>query len=207
MHIKYFQTRITYVIFIVLITQVAYSQANFQQGEVIKTTGDTLEGFIDYRSGGINPYKISFKETLNSETTIYMPLDIKGFNVFGERYESAIIETEISPTNNQNLELSAELNLKIDTAFLQAIVIGEKSLYFYFNKCGNTQFYIKKDSSFELLAYKKYIKKMDVENTALATKTIKVFETKKYLGQLTVYLNDCPKIKAKIESVKYGKRV
>lgn len=206
MKIKYILPRITGVILITFIFHIANGQVKFKQGYVIKQSGDTLQGFIDNRNWGGNPDKISFKENLNGENIYYTPLDIRGFSVLDEIYESAIIETEISPTNMQNLEFGSELNLKVDTAFLQAMIIGRKSLYFYLNNYGNSQFYIKTDSTFEFLAYKKYIESVVVENRALhKSKTIKTFENKKYLAQLMLYLDDCPNIESRIENVKYSK--
>lgn len=206
MNLKYVLLRIAGVLLIAFIFQTTNGQVNFKQGYVIKQSGDTLHGFIDFRNWKVNPVKISFKENLNGENVNYTPLDIRCFSVLDEIYESALIETEISPSNIQNLEFGAELNLKVDTAFLQAMILGKKSLYFYVNNQGNSQFYIKIDSTFKFLAYKKYIKKVDAENVSRQTKETKIFENQIFLGQLILYLNDCPDIKPMIEKTKYTKK-
>ena len=205
MKIKYVLFRITSVMIVTFLFRTTYSQVNFKQGYIINPAGDTLHGFIDYRYWSSNPDKIVFKENLKGENIYYTPLDIRCFSVHDELYESAIIKTEISPSNIHNLKFGSDLNLKKDTAFLQAMIIGEKSLYFYFNKYGNNQFYIKIDSTFELLTYKKYIKEVDYDNKAFQQKANIIMENRLFTGQLMLYLNDCPDIKPKIENTKYTK--
>ncbi len=203
---KYLLPRITSLLFLAFISHTTYSQVNFKQGYVITLAGDTIHGFIDYRNWAANPEKISFKENSDSKNVYYTPLDIRSFSVLDELYESAIVETEISPSNIQNLDFGSELKLETDTAFLQAMIIGEISLYYYFNSYGNSQFYVKTDSLLELLAYKKYTKIVKVENTTLETKATKILENTRYIGQLMHYLNDCPNIKSMIENTKYTKK-
>jgi len=57
----------------------------------------------------------------------------------GEAYESAIVKAEIPYPDVNN----PQLELKTDTAFLQTIVSGAKSLYFYLPAKGRDHFYIK----------------------------------------------------------------
>jgi len=65
------------------------------------------------------------------------------------------------------------------------------------NKFGKQQFYIKNDSVYELLVEKKYLKRSDG--------TAGMIENKKFLGQLSVYLQDCPKIQSKLKNTIYSK--
>ena len=71
-------------------------------GYVIKIGGDTLKGLIDYRDWDENPDIIFFKEKLVDNEINFKPLEIQGFAVSNVKYESAIIETEISPTDLSN---------------------------------------------------------------------------------------------------------
>jgi hypothetical protein len=77
------------------------------------------------------------------------------------------------------------------------MIQGSKCLYYYKNKLRETQLYIKKDSSFELLIYKKYLKEQD-------GKTV-IAENRRFLGQLAVYLQDCPTFQSKLKGAKYSK--
>jgi len=90
------------------------------------------------------------------------------------------------------------LNIETATTFLQTIIKGKKSLYFYRNKIGKDQFYIRQDSGYNLLVYKKYFKIQDGEKGIAANN--------KFLGQLSFYLQECPSIQSKLKSTVYTKK-
>ncbi len=198
MKTKNFIKSIFFTILGVLLFQTSFCQENFLPGYVISSKGDTLRGFIDYRNWEKNPIKISFKERINDNKTIYTPMTIKGFGVSNEVYESAIIKTETSPDKTNELISLRDLKISIDTTFLQSMIVGPKSIYHYNNKIGKEQFYIKQDSAYELLVYKKYLKDQD-------GKTI-VAENRNYIGQLTIYLQGCSSIQSKLKEIQYSKR-
>ncbi|OFX32448.1 MAG: hypothetical protein A2W90_05595 [Bacteroidetes bacterium GWF2_42_66] len=189
--------KIRLIILSIFIFQTSFCQENYIPGYIVSNR-DTLHGFIDYRNWEGNPDKIFFKEKLNDKKSTYSPMDIKGFSVHDEMYKSAIVKTGISSTEINALELDAELQYAIDTTFLQTIIKGEKSLYFYRNEVGKAQFYIKQDSSYVLLIYNKYLKEQDGK-TGTA-------ENRKYLGQLSFYFHDCPTIQSKLTSTGYTKK-
>ncbi len=95
--------RIIVTLFVLFIFQTSFCQENYLPGYIITLKGDTLHGFIDYRNWDRNPDKISFKEKLSDNKLIYSSLIIKGFGVLDEIYESAIVETEISSDQTNNL--------------------------------------------------------------------------------------------------------
>lgn len=178
------------------ITQMSFGQENFLSGYIIKINGDSLKGYVDYRNWKINPDKIFFKEELSSNKTNYNAIDIKAFGVEGEKYVSAIAETEISPSSLNNITPDPALRIIIDTSFLQCIIQGEKSLYYKVNSFGNDQFYIEMDNKYELLTFKRYLAKRDGKDVAA--------ENKKYLGQLSFYLNSCSDVQTKLNDTQYN---
>jgi hypothetical protein len=135
----------------------SFSQENFIPGYIIELEGDTAHGFIDFKNWKINPDHIFFKKNPDTDKTEFSAVQIRGFCVNGEIYESAIVETEISPANKNFLQYDAALYFRTDTVFLQAIFIGPKSLYFYLTRDKKEQFYIKEDSNYTLLIYKRYL--------------------------------------------------
>jgi hypothetical protein len=177
--------------------QTSFGQEKYLPGYIVLPQGDTLHGFVDYRNWERTPNKIFFKKKISDDKSVHSPLDIREFGVLDEIYESAIIETEVSPVNTSELQYNPELIIKRDTCFLQAMVKGVKSLYYYKNILGQEQFYIKQYSSFELLIHKKYLKDHNGRSV--------IVENKKYVGQLTIYLNDCSAIQQKLNNTDYQK--
>lgn len=178
--------------------QISFSQKNYLPGYIITLKGDTLQGFIDYRDWRINPEIIYFKEKTNSQENSYTPVTINEFKVFGQIYVSAIVNSEISSPHAGNLEFAPTLHLKIDTTFLQTVFKANKSLFYFRNNYGNENFYIRQNTQYELLVYKKYLKKREGKNV--------ITENNKYLGQLTIYLSDCVSIQSKIRITKYDEK-
>jgi len=183
----------------ILIFQCAFSQENFKSGYVIKNTSDTIFGLVDHRDWRSNPGAIRFKTNIENEVVSYRPADIAEFRVDDEIYKSGVIITEVSPRNLGDLEEGPQLNTKIETAFVQTLFKGEKSLYYFISPTGSENFYIKQDTGFELLVYKKY--KMHIPRD---DKTL-ILENKRYIGQLVLYLDDCQTISPKLENTSYNK--
>ncbi len=181
------------IIFIgVLISHTSFAQENYLPGYVVTLEDDTIRGTIDYRNWKKNPDKIKFVERLNDQLFIYTPLDINGFGIADEIYISAVLDVEVSPRKTNQLNISSELKIQSDTIFLQTIIQGKKSLY-YNNSSINKNLYVKNNTGFDLLVYKKYV----------AESVIK--ENEKYIGQLSLYLHDCPSIQSKLKHVNYSK--
>jgi hypothetical protein len=199
MLLKNFIGRSALILSIILIYLASFGQENYLPGYIVQPGGDTSHGFIDYRNWARNPDKIFFKANLSDSKKEYTPSQIKGFSVSGEIYESAIIETETSPIDKQYLQYDPALIFKTDTAFLQAMFRGTKSLYYYLTKDEKEQFYIWQDSSYVFLIYKRYL--VEEENYS---KTY-IAENNKYTGQLSLYLNECQTIIQKIENIQYQK--
>lgn len=88
------------------------------------------------------------------------------------------------------------MNIKTDTTFLQTLYEGSKSLYFYKNDYNQDNFYIKRNSVFELLIHKKYLKE---ENG----KTV-IAQNNRYLGQLNNYLEGCENVKSILANISYN---
>ncbi len=191
--------RLTFLILVILIFQNSFCQKNYLPGYIIKLNGDTLHGFIDYKNWEKNPNKMLFQERIGDEKIIFTPTDIKSFSVKDEIYVSAIIKSEVSPNHTDKMNFNPELKLISDTTFLQTMIQGTKSLYYYKNRNANENFYIKQNDEFDLLKQKKYLVK-DINGRNLLT------ENRKYIGQLRIYLNDCPSIQSKLMRTKYNKQ-
>lgn len=177
-----------------LFPAIIFAQENFQPAYIITATDDTVKGMIDFKDWPHNPAKIRFKKTEHGPERIYSPADLKAFHVSGELYKGAIVDIETSPRGSAgDLSHDPALTLHQDTVFLESIVEGQKSLLAYQSVRGIKNYYIYIDGRYELLVYKKYIK--PTENV--------IVENRKFSGQLLIYLDDCPKLRTKINTVAY----
>jgi hypothetical protein len=126
-------------------------------------------------------------------------LAIRSFFVSDDLYEGAIVNVETSPTKMDELESGPETHIIADTAFIRALVVGEKSLYMYrYTDGANAKdlFYIRQGNVTELLQFKSY--KMDYNGaTVVAT-------NKLYANQLAAYLPGCKIVQNKLRTVKYN---
>ena len=171
------------------------AQENYVSGYMINKNKDTIKGYIDYKNWKFPPKKIYFKKTLAENSRLFNPNNIQEFGVAEDIYVSAVVESENSLSKTNRLTKEREPNITLDTTFLQALVQGEKSLYFYKNEIGKENYYLKNDDKFELLVQKKY-------TTNQGDKRV-IAENKKYRSQLRLYLYDCPSIQQKIRKTTY----
>ncbi|MEN8249592.1 MAG: hypothetical protein ABFS32_11715 [Bacteroidota bacterium] len=190
--------QLTFTLLVVSVYNQSFSQENYLEGYVINNNQDTVYGFIDYRNWNINPQLIKFKERLDSITTIIYPAGITEFGVEDEIYVTGTVEVEVSPRSVGQLEYNPTLKTKTETVFLQTLISGVKSLYFLKDPKGHENFYIKRDAAFDLLIYKKYLRLIDTERV--------IAENKRYLGQLNLYLAECPSLNSTLSNLSYNKK-
>jgi hypothetical protein len=200
MYHSYF-ARTLYTVLLVSTVNQLFGQSNFQSGYVVNIEGDTLRGKIDYRNWEKNPKKITFQYGDSSGPNEFAPADLISFAVMDEIYVSALVETEVSSSNTNQLDNTARLETIQEQVFLQTLIKGEKSLYLNVNSFSKENFYIKDGDRFLLLTYKKY----NAEKLEGGYTRSYVAENKMYQGQLSVYLQDCPSMKKATQSVLYKK--
>ncbi|MEM7514628.1 MAG: hypothetical protein AAF388_27110, partial [Bacteroidota bacterium] len=184
------------LLFSIILPHSVFSQKNYQPGYVITPAKDTVDGYIDYRNWSYSPNSIRFIKELESEPEVYSTSDILGFQVNQEHYFSGEVDIEISSRNVNTLDYDIAENLERVSGFLRALVMGEKWLLYLKPQGKSENFYIKKDDQFELLLYKKYFSYKDGEPVMRENRT--------FLGQLTLYLNDCDRIEAELAKVGYS---
>jgi hypothetical protein len=80
-----------------------FGQNNFQKGYVVTVAGDTLRGNVDYLNWEKNPKKITFQDWDSSRQTEFSPTDLVSFSVMDEIYVSALVDTEVSSSNTNQL--------------------------------------------------------------------------------------------------------
>jgi len=175
-----------------------YGQKNFDRGYVINLQGDTLNGYINYKDWTAAPKQIVFRESLSGADIVYTALSIRSFLVDEKFYAGAIVQADRTPVRISELSYSPEYNFVADTVFLEGLMVGEKSLFYYRDKDGLDHFYIQKDGDYILLLFKKYLKDSPAQNINRAVVTDNA-----YISQLINYLDQCPDFHARITKTNY----
>jgi len=183
---------------------IGYSQQNYLPGSIVKLNGDTLKGFINYQNSEKNPLNIYFRIDMDHEPDIFSPQKVQSFTVADEIYISATVSINEGSYRIQDLGNSPEIMLNSATVFLQALVRGNKSLYYLKDSEGREQFYVELDSRYELLIYHKYLR--NLTNSGDIAGANSITEDKRYIGQLSYYLSDCPGIQSGLRNLKLSKQ-
>ena len=179
-----------------------FGQKNFKQGAIIKTNGDTIEGWINPIKTVGSPILIYYNASQEGGTLEYFPGDILGFTVGDESYVSSAVTVEGSPFQLEELPASPDLKWRTDTAFVKRVISGPKSLYHYRDQKGKDHYFISNNDSLETLVYKKYIKR--IQRLGFQRSYDTIIENKKYKGQLALYLQECKTIGDKVNSAIYS---
>jgi len=178
--------------------QHVFAQINYQPGYVVLPAGDTVKGFIDYRNWDKNPERIAFRDKAEGPSQEYGVADIRAFSVAGEVYASAVVKVEASPTKVGELSYNAEFVLRSESVFLRTLISGSRSLYLYNDPGSKRHFYIFQDGKFELLLYKRYLRTGETGSKIIT-------ESKTFIGQLKIYLNDCEAVGKKLPGASYDR--
>lgn len=187
------------------IVSISFAQKeNYQQGYIVKNYFDTTRGFIIHEPWEINPKQISFRD-VDGTITKFTANDITGFKVENRLYETANVEVELSPEELQDLTYESEFKIEKRTAFIEALIPGEKGLYALVLNSGKPNFYIKYNAKLELLLYKSYLQSSGM-NTGTSRSEKTITKNKKFIEQLALYLDECTLIHPKLKSLDYKQR-
>lgn len=101
----------------------AGAQKKYLGGYIVKNSGDTVKGFIEYRSWEYNPNKIIFKkDSLTEEKEEHSSATIKAFSIPGfDQFEKYTCPVSMEPTSIDELRLSSAENNANITAFFRVV--------------------------------------------------------------------------------------
>ncbi len=142
------------------------SAQDFRPGYIVKNGGDTVKGFVVYRTDKKNIEGCTFKESRKGAANNYTASEIDGFGIIGDRVYQSIVMPQDAPAQGR--------------VFAKVIVEGHLNLYQHQN------FYLlkRKDSLITLPVPKNEIFGAPGE--------LKTRKTKKFIGVLTYLMLDCP---------------
>lgn len=112
-----------------------FAQVNYQPGYIVKSTGDTLYGWIDYRTSGIMSEVCTFREDKNVPSTAYKPAELRSFQL--ERGKTFISEKVANAPH-----------------FLEVLYNGCLEVYALKTKAGEMRYFArKKDTELSEITY------------------------------------------------------
>lgn len=172
---------------------VLQAQSSYTKGFVVTAEGDTLQGFVNDKDWDFHPNTISFKDVENTKPVQYSPKDLKVVKTESGKYFE-VITAEINKTPKDEVTYFSKENLVEETIFVQPIIKGILSFYFYQSPDLDKHFFVRKGSDdwVELLEIK-YNKK---KNGAVFVAT-----EKRYIKQLEKRTFDCKALNDKLEQV------
>lgn len=181
----------------IVISQNSYANERYKEGYVVTIKGDTLRGLIKDKKGDANPSSVSFKSNQDAKQIKYGLSELLSFEVGYQRYIRAEIDVEVSPRALSELDYVGTYIVERTVGFLEVLFDGPKSLYYYKASYGNENFYIRDENDkIQLLLYKRYLNKPGTQ---------KIKEERKFLGQLSLYLQECEGIDAKLQILNYNR--
>ena len=112
-----------------------FAQSNFRRGFIITNEGDTVNGWIDFRTDVRNMQACNFRKTETGETRTFLPGEIFGYRFYeeGKFYVSREIVIDGEPR----------------TVFLEFVVQGMMNLYYYIDTLpdDNVEYFFFEDQS------------------------------------------------------------
>ena len=156
------------------------AQAEFQEGFIVKQSGDTLWGYVNLAKKSVCHYKL---QKSDKNHIVYQPGEINGFGFSDGRYfENRLIRDDQRGTESM--------------VFMECLVRGDLTVYFFQNR----YFVVKSDTA----EYELFITKEQITSTE--TSGNKLFIGKKYIGILNYLMNDCPGFYENIRASKLTRR-
>jgi hypothetical protein len=76
--------KLFYICLFIALPSVIFAQSNYHQGYVVKNSGDTVKGYIDYREWSQSPTSIDFRTSKDDrQTQQFDPATIRAFGIIG----------------------------------------------------------------------------------------------------------------------------
>lgn len=191
--------RFAFSLLLILCHCIALGQQKLKRGYYIKSSGDTIKGFISYKNWKRSPESIEFRRHAQSQSEFIKPSEIIEFGLEQEKQTIIYRSQQANPTlsmlpNTQKNELNeAE---KKQWVFMQLILEGKVTLYKHVRADNKMVLYIKKDN----MPLTELVSRVNYPDNSNAEYSIK----RSFIYQFATLLVDCPNITASdLERLRY----
>lgn len=160
------------------------AQTNYRPGYIITLKKDTIHGQIDYRMDRTNALSCALMPEGSTEMTTYSPYDILGYRFTddGKYYVSRTVELSRSE--------------KPQSIFLEYLLQGMKSLYFYENDDKEPFYFIEQNNRLIRIEAPDRIIKDDKGREYS-------MRVNRYISILHYAFGDCPELSEKIDKTRF----
>ncbi|MGZ5218747.1 MAG: hypothetical protein ACXWC7_01680 [Chitinophagaceae bacterium] len=176
------------------------SQSSYREGFVVVNSGDTIQGWIDYRQWDKNPDAIRFRQEITAtDPVLYSINDLSYFEVTGfDKYERAVVSKDIRAVETSKLEKNQKDIFVTDTVFLRILIKAQISLYQL--QASKAHYYIKEmGKNYEELLYKVYLTDHD-------TRLSKMYIFRDQLKQWIPISKITPSLTSLLKTADYNER-
>ncbi|WP_266202593.1 porin family protein [Pontibacter kalidii] len=165
---------------LLFVCSLSFAQRSFQPGYIVQH-GDTVRGLVDYRGPMRSSVVTTFKEQERSSEKTFTPHDITAYGFEnGQKLFEAF-----------DIPVAAEADTTKERVFLDVLVKGRASVYYYRDSFQRDRYFLKKEGQplIELIYEEIMLKD---------TNSGKLYKAKKrdYANTIAVAFADCEKIKA-----------
>lgn len=165
---------------LIFFAKISWTQRDLLPGYIIKNSGDTVYGQIDYRGEVYNCERCSFKADSADKVVDYLPGQIRSYRITNNRF---YVSRQVNISNEKK------------TVFLEFLVNGIAKLYYL----APDKFFIEKDSSgLQILSNEEHIVKPSAYTYLIPDN--------RYIGILKINFSDCPQIQNEINTTKLSQR-
>jgi len=156
------------------------AQQDFRPGYVILTSGDTINGFIEYKGNKANAKKCIFVKEYpsSSPVMVYGPDSLRGYRF---------------PDSKYYVSKHLQINDKDEVLFLEFLVHGKVDLYYYRDDNADEHYFIDKGDG-RLLALTSEEKEVYIDGVKYLQ------ESKLYIGVLKYVMQDSPSASKEAEN-------
>lgn len=152
------------------------AQSRFRSGYIVRNEGDSIKGYLEYRSHHNNTLSCNFKKNELSSAINFEPKDLLGYRFDDDAFY-------------QSKDLPDTLKV-----FMEMLVRGEVNLFLY-----RDRFFVQRgDSELNEL-------KIDVTEVRVEDRRMNRYSTH-HVGILNYLLPDCDKVKERIPLIKLGEK-
>lgn len=163
---------------------VLQAQINLKEAYVVSHEGDTIMGYVDFRTNKINATQCLFKKTLEGENLIYQPGEIESYRFIneGKLYVSKSVKID-----EQEREI-----------FLEYLIKGMMSLYYYQDAETNQEYYFFENENKEMMQMTKAKSYVNEDS--------KRVEDNRYIGVLNYMFFDIPNVLGNLNSIDFNRK-